>query len=261
MKFWDKLKSKKQQFISFFWFSLSMLSGILLSVFIIGQLLPIITYHNKTIEVPNLIGMDEQSTAKLLHSQGLTYKITRDNSYLPQFPLNVVIDQNPKCGENVKRKRCIKLTLNASEKPKIQLPNLIDKSVRYVYALFKLKRLNIGDIKYIDDIAHNVVLALYCNGEKIRENQMVTIDSTIDLTVGINKTETEVPDICHSLLNDAIVTLLDSCLKIGNIKYIETFNSELNNIVVNQSLNKNELVKIGSTIDISVYKVKNTKIN
>ena len=253
MNFLDKLKSKKQQFISLFWFLFSILSGLLFSVFIISQFLPVITYHNKTIEVPNLIGMDEQSIAQLLHSQKLTYKIIRDNSYLPQFPLNVAIDQNPKCGEHVKRKRCIKLTFNASEKPKIQLPNLIDKSVRYVYALFKLKRLNIGNIKYVDDIAHNVVLALHCNGKKINEKQMVTIDSIIDLTVGINKTETEVPDICNLLLNDAIITLLDSCLKIGNIQYVETSDNELNNIVVSQSLDKNELVKIGSTIDITVY--------
>lgn len=256
MNFLNKLKSKKQQFISLFWFLSSILSGLLFSVFIISQFLPVITYHNKTIEVPNLIGLDEQSIAKLLHSQELNYKIIRDNSYLPQFPLNVAIDQNPKCGEHVKRKRCIKLTFNASEKPKIQLPNLIDKSVRYVYALFKLKRLNIGNIKYVDDIAHNIVLELYCNGKKIRENQMVTIDSVIDLTVGVNKTETEVPDICHLLLNDAIIALLDSCLNIGNIKYVETINKELNNIVVSQSLNKNELVQVGSTIDISVYKSK-----
>jgi beta-lactam-binding protein with PASTA domain len=152
------------------------------------------------------------------------------------------------------------LTFNASEKPEIQLPNLIDKSVRYVYAIFKLKRLNIGEITYVDDIAHNVVLELYYNGKKITENQMIPIESSIDLIVGKNKNETEVPDICNISLNESIVTLLDSCLKLGNIEYIETTDSELNNIVVSQSLNKKEMVQIGSVIDVSVYKLKKNLI-
>ena len=88
------------------------------------------TFHDQQIEVPSLIGLDLEETQIVTAEQKLSWQVLDSSEYNYAFGDSKVWDQYPRAGSRVKEGRAIKLTVNPVREPMIQLPDLIEKTIR-----------------------------------------------------------------------------------------------------------------------------------
>ncbi|MEL6413003.1 MAG: PASTA domain-containing protein, partial [Bacteroidota bacterium] len=143
-------------------------------------ILPAMTHHGQSITVPNLRGYTLADAQASLAKRSLRWKVTEDFAYSPHYPPNTVIQQYPRAGAHVKQDRKIHLTLNTTIPPKVNMPNLVDGSVRNAHILLKSQELLLGNIKYVPDIAENAVLEQWHNGKPLAPGSAIAKGSKID---------------------------------------------------------------------------------
>ena len=61
----------------------------------------------------------------------------------------VVVEQTPSAGEKVKKNRTIFFTINAYAAEQVQMPNLVDYSLRNAKVILESYGLELGDLIYI----------------------------------------------------------------------------------------------------------------
>ena len=141
------------------------------------------TLHGKTIEVPDLTGRTQKEAAKILNEKELRFVIV-DSIYDLDKTKGSVVEQNPAPKFLVKQDRTIYLTINAFNPPKVQMPNLIDVSLRQATAMLETYGLVVGNLKYIPDYAYNAVLHQQFKGNEIKVGTLIMKNSKIDLVLG-----------------------------------------------------------------------------
>ncbi len=130
------LKEKK------FWINLliATLVAVVLGV-LIFQGLGIYTRHGSSIEVPDVVSMPADEATKTLEKFGFKVEIV-DSLY--DLPVNLkdknidfgdVIMQNPKANEKVKKGRRFYLMIRTSTPPMVEMPNLVDLSLRQAVSI------------------------------------------------------------------------------------------------------------------------------
>ena len=180
------LKSLKKFLLSDLFIRNFIYSFICLLVFLFLTLfsLKIFTKHNKTIKVPNLIGLDYVGLdSAMLENAKFRYEII-DSVYDYIKVPGSVYTQIPQPFSNVKKNRKIYLTIVAKNQRYITMPKL--KDLTYRSAKDKIEALNliVGEIIYVPDIAHNTVLSVKVNGEDFDEGMMIPERSVIDFVLG-----------------------------------------------------------------------------
>ena len=99
--------------------------------------LPLKTNHGETITVPNLEGMEIEELDEFLNKRSLRYEIEPDSGYSAKYPAFAVIKQFPLPNSKVKENRKIYVNLNASNPPKVKLPNVITRSIKNAQLEFR----------------------------------------------------------------------------------------------------------------------------
>lgn len=200
MKDWiDFLKTRA--FIA----NLALAAIILLVVsFLAFRYLAATTHHGDSVLVPKLTGKSMAEAEEILDDADLEYKII-DSVFRENMPKGYVVDQMPEANEKVKDGRTIYLTINASNAPKVEMPDLVNQSKRA--AITTLEALGLGyELVYKTDICTDCVLAqMYGNkvilpGFKIAKGQVITLvlgqpgDGTDSLGGDSAAQETDTPD-------------------------------------------------------------------
>jgi beta-lactam-binding protein with PASTA domain len=213
--------------------------------------LPAITKHGQSITVPNLRGIQVGVLDEFLTRRNLRFKITDEVAYSPAYPPSVVLEQYPRAGAQVKEGRRIYLTINASQPPKVYMPNLVDGSVRNAQVILKSKGLRYGEIKYVPDIAKNAVLEQHYHGQPIAPGTRIVQGSQIDLIVGagLSKQLTKVPNLVGKRLEEAELLLLDIGIQMGKVVY-QSGDSQSGNVVCEQLPKAGAKVGWGTTVDL-----------
>lgn len=147
-------------------------------------ILPAATHSGETLTVPNLEGMHFDKLDEYLGNRGLRYEVVKDSAYSSVYDPLTVIKQYPEPNALVKEGRKIYITLKAKEPRKVEMPNLINKSLKYVELILKSKGLKRGSITYKPDLAQNAILEQWYNGEQIKPGTPISKGSSIDLVVG-----------------------------------------------------------------------------
>lgn len=196
---------------------------VLLVVFGVNRFLAFYTHHDEKIPVPMLYGLEVEEVQNLLDELGLRYEI-RDSLFEEGKPRNAVLQQDPDTGEFVKEGRIIYLSINASEVPKIKMPDLIDKNIHQAIMILESLNLKVGDIDTVRDIAEDAVVEQRYKGKTIRPDTEIGQGSVIDLVIGdgadqngIGTDEVELPDLEGSTLGDARIILDAYGLRLGEI--------------------------------------------
>lgn len=156
----------------------------LLLVFLTFQWLGSFTNHNQRIEVPDLSKMELDRVDTELKKLDLRWEVIDSSKYNPDYPPYSVIDQAPVGGDFVKENRMIYLTLNPSDYPKIEMPDLIRLTKRQVEATLLSMGFKIGDITYKPDMAKDAVLELRHKGEFVGPGDRLKKTAVIDLVLG-----------------------------------------------------------------------------
>ena len=99
--------------------------------------------------------------------------------------------------------------------------------------------MKVGEIFYKNDIAQNVIVEANYNNFKIRKSDSLPIFSSVDLYIGTglpkNQFEYKIPNLKGYLLNDAINSLKNNFLNLGNIYIKESLPDTLSLFVFKQS--------------------------
>lgn len=219
-------------------------------------ILPISTKHNKTLIMPDILGLDPEDVKSILKENNLNFKILENNIYTLSYPANSIIEQNPIPDSIIKSGRTVYVKLNPPQPPLIKIPRLIDKSIRNVYSILKSLGIKIGKIYYTTDIADNVIINAYINSKALKNDEEIPLGSVIDFVVGVNKLETEIPDFSGINGDEIELRLLENKLKLGKIKFLDSDNINYENGVVIKQSRKNEYVRCGTVIDIVLAEPK-----
>lgn len=223
-------------------------------------LLPITTKHNQTLIMPNILGLYIDDAKNTLDRNKLNYKILENNLYTFSYPANSIIEQNPISDSVVKTGRTVYLKINPPQPPLVKIPRLIDKSIRNVYSITQSLGVKIGKIFYVTDIADNVIINAYIDSKELKDDQEVALETVIDLVVGVNKLETEIPNFTGTNGSEIELRLLENKLKLGNISFIDSDNVDFENgIVIKQSREKG-YVRCGTIVDIVLEKKEKPKV-
>jgi beta-lactam-binding protein with PASTA domain len=170
--------------------------NLLLGAAFIGALLVLLflwlgfyTRHGVKVEVPNIKGMSLEKAVATLEEFDLRFEVS-DTIYEERLKPNAVAEQNPVAGSGVKPGRIIYLKVNASGKPMVNMPNLVDKSFTLSKALLKNYGLELGEVTYkYNEYSHNLVIQQFYQGDSIAPNARLEKGSVIDLWVTTNKKE------------------------------------------------------------------------
>lgn len=141
------------------------------------------TRHNASVITPDFTGltMDEINLISNIDDFNICVidSVFDDNSRPGS-----VISQDPLPLTKVKPNRNVYVILVSHQPEKVLLPELRDLSLRHSLSLLETYGLQVGNIKYVPDIAENAVLDYSIDGVTIKGNEIILKKSVIDLVVG-----------------------------------------------------------------------------
>lgn len=155
---------------------------LLLLLLFLGSL-ALLTQHGKTMKIPAVTGMTYSDAKKTLESAGFDVQI-QDSMYNDTAHPLQVMKQFPEADNLVKVNRTIYLTINASQPPIIQMPNLVSMTFRNAELVLHQYGLKLGDTVFKPDFARNSVLDQQFHGETIKPGTAVQQGSSITLVLG-----------------------------------------------------------------------------
>ncbi|MCL1617090.1 PASTA domain-containing protein [Bacteroides sp. ET71] len=128
----------------FFWLNiLAMPVVLILLVFATLRWLDSYTHHGEAVVVPDVKHKPLSEAQKILSAQGLQ-SVVADSTYVKTLPPGCVLEYNPSMNQKVKLGRTIYLTVNTTNVPLVDLPDVADNSslreaeARLLAAGFKL---------------------------------------------------------------------------------------------------------------------------
>ena len=228
---------------------------ILAIVVIVEVFLRVTTQHSISVTVPDMVGMQFSDAEGLASKDKLNLFVT-DSVFVSSFAKGSVYAQNPKAGSKVKRGRKIYLTVNAKKEKQAEVPSLVGLSLRQAKVELTTRGLKLGRLKYVDDMATNLVLAQLYKGEEIAPGTSVDVGSVIDLKLGWNRADgyTTMPDFARMQYKRALSYVQDNSFNIGKVIFdnsVKTAEDTLAAMVYRQSPAAGaEDIILGSTVTL-----------
>ncbi len=167
-----------------------------------------ITKHGKYERVPSIVGKNVDEARRLLEAKGFEVEI-QDSIYIDTVPKLAVVKQSPEGEAMVKVNRTVYLTVNRSQPPLVEMPNLVGFSIRNAEMYLENLGLHIGDTTFRPDIAKNAVLEQLYNGKPIPSGTKIFMGSAISFVLGdgIGEEEMRVPELVGLTLTEAKIQL------------------------------------------------------
>ncbi|WP_430811336.1 MULTISPECIES: PASTA domain-containing protein [unclassified Carboxylicivirga] len=185
--------------------------------------LNIYTNHGEYYPVPDFKGLTEDQFSELIKEKGFRYKII-DSAHVDGFLPGAVIEQIPAPGSMVKENRNIHFTIKAIAPERVQIPNLVDYSLRNAKVILESYGLVPGELIYVPSEFRNLVLQQLYKGKPVEPGTVVLKGSVIDLHIGkgLSNERTNVPDLRALTLNEARDYSVSVSLNVGAIMYDES---------------------------------------
>ena len=114
--------------------------------------------------------------------------------FVPDVAGGVVMSQDPLPGQLVKKGRKIYLSVSTVNPPMVEMPNLIDLSLRQAENMLKNNNLQLGQVVYKPSEYVNAVLEQRYKGRVIRQGTRLPYNASITLVVGKNGEDENVPE-------------------------------------------------------------------
>lgn len=165
------------------------LKAILISVFVLLIIilsLKFFTRHGKEYPVPDFTDYDKTQLEQFEKNQNNhDFVLTiNDSVFIPNQKGGVVISQDPLPSMKVKKGRKIYLSVSMIIPPQVEMPNLIDLSLRQAINLLESNNLKLGQVIYSVSKYPNAVLEQRYKGKIIQEGKLIPYQSNITLIVG-----------------------------------------------------------------------------
>jgi beta-lactam-binding protein with PASTA domain len=216
MAFFSFLTKKK--FYLHFGISIAILIIIFLAIF---QFLKFYTGHGEEYEVPDFYGMTLDEI-KERDEEGLFEYVIIDSLYDARNKKETVVLQHPRPGSKVKEHRKIYFTIVAKMPEMVEMPDLIDLSLRQAINLLSAKGLHVNELEYVSDFAENAVLEQLYQDEIIEQGAELEKGSGIDLVLGLGDNKrVPLPFLIGLNYQDAIDAINRASFNVGNVSYMD----------------------------------------
>ncbi|TAD85760.1 MAG: PASTA domain-containing protein [Bacteroidetes bacterium] len=179
-------------------------------VYVAFTLLGVITRHGQYEKVPSVVGKSIQEATSQLESKGFVTEVL-DSIWDENLPRLAVARQSPEGDEMVKTHRRIYLTVNRSQPPLVEVPNMVGLSFRNAELYLKQLGLKLGDTTRRPDIAKDAILEQSFGGEVVKGGARVFVGSAIDFVLGsgVGEDEFDVPNLLGSTYAQAKAQLMN----------------------------------------------------
>ena len=218
------------------------------------KLVAVYTQHNITVQVPDFIGKPVASLNDFIQDKKLRYQII-DSIYSPQKTPGTIIKQDPEKDSEVKENRVVYLYVTSTLPPQIEMPKLVDRSLRQAIAMVESYGLK-ANIKYVADACKNCVIKQFYKGKEITAGTPVKKGSVIELQVGKGDGGSEtvaLPNLLGLNFCDAKNKLQSSSLQVGNVMADKSVSDTCVAIVYRQTPKPDKDKEIGAGAKIDVY--------
>ena len=157
-----------------------------LVVLIVGASLKKITKHGQEYDLPDFTGMNAQQLHDFEEDSNFYdfQFVVTDSVFVPNGKGGTVLTQDPSAGSKVKKGRKVYLSIVALSMPKIEVPNLVDLSLRQAENMLQSNDLKLGNVIYKASKYPNAVLEQRYKGRIIEPGKFVPYQSEITLIVG-----------------------------------------------------------------------------
>ncbi|MCR5697243.1 MAG: PASTA domain-containing protein [Marinilabiliaceae bacterium] len=189
-------------------------------LFLVSWSLTIYTRSGRIIMVPNVEGRLVNEIDEALANVELSYEIN-DSMYVNGARPGEIIAQTPAAGKQVKKGRTILLTINPYTREMVNMPQLVDYSIRNAQVVLETIGLRLGPIKYKPSEFDGLVLSQQVDGKDIAQNARIPKGTVVTLTVGskMGQNYIGIPNVVGETLYSARMTLESSGFNVGIIEY------------------------------------------
>ena len=197
--------------------ALAVITLYLVSIFI-G--LSLYTHHGDSYAVPDFKGLTESQFKEVISQKGFRYTII-DSVHVQNLTPGSVVEQMPEPGALVKKNRTIHFTINALTAEKVQIPNLVDYSLRNAKVILESFGLKVGELIYAPSEYTNLVLGQHFEGKPVAAGTPVLKGSVIDLVIGhgLSSQRTNIPDLKGLSIYEAKQICQSTSLNIGAVMF------------------------------------------
>ena len=155
-------------------------------IILIMILLRFFTMHGKEYDVPDLMGKTASEMETFVQdSNSHRFKfVVIDSIFVPETEGGIVMNQDPAPGQLVKKGRKIYLSVSTMNPPKVEMPNLLDLSLRQAENILVTNNLKFGQVIYKPSRFPNAVLEQRYKGRIIQQGALLPYNASITLVVG-----------------------------------------------------------------------------
>ena len=210
------------------------------------------TQHGVEVEVEDVRGLVEAEAQPLLEAQGL-HLVIIDSTYTDKVPFGTIVEQNPQPLSHAKHGRSVYVTINATTKRQITMPNLLDISYRQAETTLRGMGLVVDTAyEYEPSAFKDLVLDIKCNDESVNPGDKIPIGSTVRLVVGFGRgtEQVEVPNVLGLTLTDARSLLLNHRLIVGAVSYDTPAEEGVTQYIYRQEPSAGERLLEGETVTL-----------
>ena len=179
------------------------------------------TEHGIEVEVADVHGLLVAEAQPILAADGLKL-IVVDSTYSDKVPFGTIVEQDPKPNSHAKHGRAVYVTINATTKRQITMPNLQDMSYRQAETTLKGLGLNVDTVyDYEPSAFRDLVLDVKADGVSVQPGEKIAVGTLVRLVVGFGRgtEEVVVPSVIGLTLRDARSLLLSNNLIVGAVYY------------------------------------------
>lgn len=168
----------------YIWLNLALMAALMmLLVLLLGWAAAVYTHHGEEITVPDICNKKFPDAENLLEAAGLTIVVS-DTSYNRHLPPDCILQQSPDPGQKVKSGRVVYVTINASTKPTLVMPDIVDNSsLREAMAKLRILGFKVGEPQYVAG-EKDWVYGAISRGQRLSAGDKVSIDAMVTLLVG-----------------------------------------------------------------------------
>ena len=177
------------------------------------------TQHGVEVEVSNVRGLAKEDAEAVLDQQGLRLVVI-DSTYSEKVPFGTIVEQDPMPDSHAKLGRAVYVTVNASGKRQIPMPNLQDMSYRQAETTLRGLGLLVDTIyDYEPSAFRDLILDVKAHGQSVQPGEKIAVGTKVRLVVGFGRgtEEVEVPSVIGMSPIDARRVLLSHRLTVGAV--------------------------------------------
>jgi beta-lactam-binding protein with PASTA domain len=201
--------------------------AILVFVAVATVALNVFTRHNQYKRVPDFVGVHLSEVEKSAGKESLRIEVI-DSVYAPIYDGGVVLEQQPTAGTEVKSGRRIFVTITSHQQKTVEVPYVTGFSLRQAKNMIEVAGLEIKELKYVNNIATNNILAMLDGRDTIRRNTHLQLEIGSGVTLIVGRAEdampVEVPKIVGLSLGEAKSRLWERGLNVGKISMDDGIN-------------------------------------